>query len=355
MKRHFRLGVAAVAAATLILTACGSPQGNGNGTTEPTTGTTESGDSPGGGSEDPVSISFAHVLAEAQPWHQCGAVKFEEVAEAAGAGIEVELYPAAQTHNDTLEQLDAIDAGNLDITWATPAQLGTRLSTLSVFDAAYIFRDAEHMMGAVRSEPAQELWDQLRDEYGMRVIGIGYYGTRHLTSNHEVTTPADMSGVKLRVLDAPLWLDNGVALGGAPTPVPFGELYLALQQGVVDAQENPLPVIKAQGFDEVQSYVHMTGHVVAMMAVVISEDKWQSLSEAQQNAILAAGEALGDGVTECTLDEEVSLLEAWQAPESPISVNDQVDLDAFRANAESVLFPKYEDQWGELYRALQSN
>lgn len=348
MKRPLRLGLAAIAAASLVLTACGSNDG-GDGSTD---------DANGGDPAEPadeVSLSFAHVLAEAQPWHQCGALAFEEVAVGSGTGLEIELYPAAQTHNDTLEQLDAIDAGNLDITWATPAQLGTRLDTLSVFDAAYLFRDADHMMEAVRSEPAQELWDQLRDENGMRVIGIGYYGTRHLTSNDMVTAPDDMSGVKLRVLDAPLWLDNGVALGGAPTPVPFSELYLSLQQGVVDAQENPLPVIKAQGFDEVQEYVHMTGHVVAMMAVVISETVWQELSEDQQNAVLEAGDALGEGVTQCTLDEEAELLEEWQSEDSVISVNDQVDLDAFRDNAESILFPKYEEDWGELYRTLQSN
>ena len=225
-----------------------------------------------------ATLSFAHVLAEAQPWHQCGALAFEESILESGTGLDLELFPAAQTHADTLEQLDAIDSGNLDITWATPAQLGTRLSALDVFDAAYLFDDADHMMGAIQSEPAEELWDELRDEHGMRVIGAGYYGTRHLTSNNEVTTPDDMAGQQLRVLDAPLWQTNGVALGANPTAVAFGELYLALQQGVADAQENPLPVIEAEGFDEVQDYVHLTGHVVAMMAVVIAEDTWETLS-----------------------------------------------------------------------------
>lgn len=304
---------------------------------------------------DDKTISFGHVLAESQPWHQCGALAFQESVEGSGTGISVDMFPAAQTHADTLEQLDAIDSGNLDITWATPAQLGTRLDTLAVFDAAYLFRDADHMQAAVSSPAANELWDELRDDHGMRVIGAGYYGTRHLTSNDEVTTPADMAGVKLRVLDAPLWLDNGVALGGSPTPVAFSELYLGLQQGVVDAQENPLPVIKAQAFDEVQDYVHLTGHVVAMMAVVISEDTWQTLSSDQQDAVLVAGEVLGEGVTACTLEQEDELLTAWQEADSPITVNQDVDLDAFRENAADVLFPKYEEEWGDLYRTLQES
>lgn len=336
MKRNTALlSLSTLVIGALALTGCTS---NGN-----------AGGEPGGD----TTLSFAHVLAESQPWHQCGALTFQESAEESGTGLKIDLFPAAQTHADTLEQLDAIDSGNLDITWATPAQLGTRLDTLSVFDAAYLFRDAEHMQKAISSPAANELWDELRDDHGMRVIGAGYYGTRHLTSNSEVTTPADMQGEKLRVLDAPLWLDNGVALGGSPTPVAFSELYLGLQQGVVDAQENPLPVIQAQAFDEVQEYVHLTGHVVAMMAAVISEKTWQTLSAEQQDAVLAAGEALGEGVTECTLEQEEELLAAWQAPDSKITVNSDVDLDSFRENASDVLFPKYEEAWGDIYRTLQ--
>lgn len=335
MRRPIRKALPLTAVGLMALTACGGQ------------------DSTGSDGDSEQTLSFAHVLAEAQPWHQCGALAFEESVNDSDTGLSLELYPAAQTHNDTLEQLDAIDAGNLDITWATPAQLGTRLDTLSVFDAAYLFRDSDHMMAAARSEPAEELWEQLRVDHGMRVIGIGYYGTRHLTSNDVVTTPEDMSGVKLRVLDAPLWLDNGRILGAQPTPVAFGELYLALQQGVVDAQENPLPVIEAQSFDEVQEYVHLTGHVVAMMAVVISEDTWEQLSDAQQQAVLTAGEILGDGVTSCTVEQEEELLAAWSQADANVTINDSVDLDAFSDNAQEVLFPKYEEQWGEIYRSLQ--
>ncbi len=334
MTRHLpKSALAATAAGILTITACG-------------------GGSNGGGDGD-ASLSFAHVLAESQPWHQCGALTFEESINDSGTGIDLELYPAGQTHSDTLEQLDAIDSGNLDITWATPAQLATRMSSLEVFDAAYLFEGPDHMTEAVQSEPAEELWEELREEHGMRVIGTGYYGTRHLTSNNEVTTPDDMAGQQLRVLDAPLWLDNGSALGADPTAVAFSELYLALQQGVVDAQENPLPVIEAEGFDEVQDYVHLTEHVVAMMAVVISEDSWEGLDEEQQDAVLEAGEALGEGVTECTLQEEEELLEEWTGDDADIIVNDEVDLDAFRENAEEVLFPKYDEEWGETYRDLQ--
>lgn len=324
---------AGVLAGGLALTGCGNSDS----------------DSPDGDS----SLSFGHVLAEGQPWHTCGAVPFEEEVEESGTNLGIELYPAGQTHNSTAEQLDALDAGNLDITWGTPAQLATRSSDLDALDAVYAFRDVDHLNTFLDSDVAQDLWDDLLEESDMRVIGTGYYGTRHVTANQPVSTPEDLEGSQMRVLDAPLWTANGEALGAEPTAVPFSELYLALQQGVVDAQENPLPVIEAESFDEVQDYVSLTGHVVAMMAVVISEDSWTELSEEQQNAVLDAGDTLGQGVTECTLDDEAELLEAWSAENADITVHDDVDLDAFRQSAEENLLPQFEDSWADLYRDIQ--
>lgn len=312
------------------------------------------GDSDADSADGGASLSFGHVLAEAQPWHTCGAVPFEEEVEEAGTGIEVELYPAGQTHNSTAEQLDALDAGNLDITWGTPAQLATRLSDLDALDAVYAFRDVDHLNTFLDSDVAQDLWDELLEESGLRVIGTGYYGTRHVTANHPVSTPEDLNGSQMRVLDAPLWTANGEALGAEPAAVPFAELYLALQQGVADAQENPLPVIEAEGFDEVQDYVSLTGHVVAMMAVVITENSWDGLSEEQQDALLAAGETFRQGVTDCTLDEEAELLEEWSADGADIAIHDDVDLDAFRQSAEDNLLPQFEDSWADLYRDIQA-
>lgn len=313
-------------------------------------GACSSGETP---SDETTELSFGHVLAESQPWHTCGAVPFEEEVEASGNDLQVEMFPAGQTHNSTAEQLDALDTGNLDITWGTPAQLATRLPQLDALDAVYAFRDVDHLNAFLDSELADELWEDLREESGLRVIGAGYYGTRHVTANHPVSSPDDLAGVKMRVLDAPLWTDNGTALGAEPTAVPFSELYLGLQQGVVDAQENPLPVIDAQAFDEVQEYASLTGHVVAMMAVVIPESTWSTLSEEQQDTLLAAGETLGQGVTDCTIEQEDDLLDTWSSPDSDFKIHTDVDVEAFRQSAEDNLLPKYEDSWADLYREIQ--
>ncbi len=335
-----RTAIALSAAAALLLSACATNSESGG---------EQNGENP------EVTLRFGHVLSETHPWHTCGAVEFESTLEAADVGISVEIFPAATTHNNTIEQLDAIESGNLDMTYASPAQLGTRLEKLSVFDAAFLFENWEHVQRALDTESAQALWDELAEASGLRVLDIGYYGTRHVTANVPVSTPEDLEGLKMRVIDAPLWIDNGLALGAVPTPLAFGELYLALQQGVVDAQENPLPVIKAQGFDEVQDYVSLTGHNVAFLGIVFSEKVLESLTEEQFAAVEEATAVLADGVTKCTIEQEEELLDEWRAPDSNIQIHDDVDFEAFSENALDVLFPKYEDVWGDLYREFKDS
>jgi TRAP-type transport system periplasmic protein len=336
----FRM-TAGSAAALLALTGCSSAGSAGGSAT-------------GDGENPPVTISLHHVLSETHPWHACGAVAFEETAEAAGVEIDVEIYPAATTYPDTIAILDAMETGEVDITPAAPSQLATRMSKLGVFDAAYIFEDYDHMTRAFESDVANELFQELADTSGLLQLSTGYYGTRHVTSNIPVHSPADLNGVKMRVIDTPVWLANGRALGATPTPVAFAELYLALQQGVVDSQENPLPVIEAQGFDEVQDYANLTGHSVQVLSNVIRQDLWDSLTPAQQEAVEAASRAMTEGAGTCTLDGEVELLEEWSHPDSTIQINDDVDLDAFRENALEIVVPEFENEWGDLYEQLRA-
>lgn len=342
MKTRHAFGTIAGGAAVLLAVAGCS----GGGGAEP--------EASGGGDDNaPVTISLHHVLSETHPWHTCGALAFEETAESADVGITVEIYPAATTYPDTVAILDAMETGQVDITPASPSQLSTRSAKLGVFDAAYIFDDYEHMERAFASDVAKDLFTELAETSGLLELSTGYYGARHVTSNIPVSTPDDLEGVKMRVIDTPVWLANGRALGATPTPVAFAELYLALQQGVVDSEENPLPVIRAQGFDEVQDYVNLTGHSLNVLSNVIREDLWESLSPAQQEAVSAASQAMTDGAGQCTLDEEAELLEEWSQPDSPIQVNDDVDLDAFRENALEIVVPEFADVWGDLYEQVK--
>src|SRR5204863_636193 len=117
---------------------------------------------------------------------------------------------------------------------------------------------------------------------GHHVAGYTYYGQRHLTANKLVQKPEDMKGMKLRVPDAPLMLMFPKAVGANPTPIAFAEVYLALQNGTVDAQENPLPTIEAKKFYEVQKYITLTGHITESLITAVSSSVWSKLSDADK-------------------------------------------------------------------------
>src|SRR4029450_12307478 len=108
-----------------------------------------------------------------------------------------------------------------------------------------------------------------------------YYGARQVTSNRPIQKPEDMKGLKIRVPDAPAYLAFPKALGANPTPIAFAEVYLALQNGTVEAQENPLPTIEAKKFFEVQKNISLTGHIVDSLLTAGSGPLWQKLTRAE--------------------------------------------------------------------------
>src|SRR4029453_7822164 len=133
---------------------------------------------------------------------------------------------------------------------------------------------------------------------GNKVVAITYYGERHVTSNKAINKPEDMKGLKIRVPDAPLYTMFPRAVGANPTPIAFAEVYLALQNGTVDAQENPLPTIDAKKFYEVQKYIVLTGHITDALLTIIGGPTWNKLSDADKKIFSevlseAAGRATG--------------------------------------------------------------
>src|SRR4030095_10416765 len=112
---------------------------------------------------------------------------------------------------------------------------------------------------------------------GHKVSAITYYGERHVTSNKPINKPEDMKGLKIRVPDAPLYTMFPRAVGANPTPIAFAEVYLALQNGTVDAQENPLPTIEAKKFYEVQKYPMLSGHITESLVTIVSASTWGKL------------------------------------------------------------------------------
>ena len=146
----------------------------------------------------------------------------------------------------------------------------------------FLFRDGDHLLAYAKSTLFQEMVNEFRGKTGIQVTAYTYYGARHTTANKTFNQCSDVKGLKIRVPDAPAYTATWQACGANPTPIAFAEVYLALQNGTVDAQENPLTTIEAKKFFEVQKAIMLTGHIVDGLITMVGPHVWANLSPAEQ-------------------------------------------------------------------------
>jgi TRAP-type transport system periplasmic protein len=303
---------------------------------------------PGADPGAPSRLRLAHVYDVAAPTHACGAAEFARQVNDAGVGLDIAVYSGAQLGSEA-ELLEQIATGQLEMAIAGPSFLATWHPPIGAFDAAYAFEDADHLMEVVDGAIGQDLWRALRERHGMRVLDTWFYGERHITSHRPVRRPEDLKGFRLRLPDARVWLATGEALGASPTPIAFTEVYMALQQGIADGQENPIPTIHAMGFHEVQSHLNLTRHIQSSTQTLIAEPVWQRLTGEQQETLARAARAAREQVRACIERGDEQLVAAWRA-DGALQIVDDVDVDAFRTRARQRFSSGFE--FSELYTRI---
>ncbi|SLN77823.1 DctP family TRAP transporter solute-binding subunit [Oceanibacterium hippocampi] len=302
-----------------------------------------------------VSLRFAHIWAPGHPFQTCGIDKMAEMLKKADVGLSIRAYPSEQL--GTMAQLaDSVVSGDVDMSVFGASYLANRYEMMNLFDSAYVFESAEDASKLIESKRGAEIWQGLLEKTGIRRLGNWLYGARHITANKPVRSPADLEGVKFRVPDNSLMIENARSIGATPVPMAFGEVYLALQQGVIDAQENPLTVIETQKFTEVQDYVSLTGHMIQVSPVVVSEKTWQKLDDSQRDTLLNVVKGVTEGVNECVRSQEAALVAKWQKDASVTVIPaDEIDMDAFRKKAREHISKTYGDtEWGKIYAEFVS-
>jgi len=312
------------------------------------TGTDTSTDA--GATVEERTIRVAHIYDPAHPVETCG---IPAVAAAlAGTGITVESFPGGQlgSENEIIEQV--LD-GSLDFAFAGAAFLSQYETNVGVLDAPFVYRSIEHFTDVTQGPIGAELFEGLRAASTLDVFSTWYYGTRHLTSNNPVITADDLAGQLLRVPDAPLYLTAAEILGGVGTPVAFAEVYVSLQQGVVDAQENPIPTIDSMSFYEVQEYINLTGHMIQGVMMTSSDAVTSTMSAEQVALIREAAIAGSVAAGACIEQQEEERLVEWEAA-GDINVNRDVDTESFQARAADII-PNSDFPWVELYLQIQSS
>lgn len=277
---------------------------------------------------DPVELTVT-LTAVSTDTHAQAMMKFKEACEELSDGnITVEVYTDAQLFSQE-EEVAAVVMGDADITLTAASWLTTGSPWVSMFTAGYLFNSYDHMTTTLNGEIGAEVFQKVADEQGLLPLGAWYLGSREisLSEDKQVSTPADLEGVTLRMPNSEAWLFLGEALGANPTPLSFSELYLALQTGAVDGQDNPLSTVDSAKFYEVQKSITLTNHLVDSVWPAINCDKWASMTEAQQAIVMEALEVGRDFCDSTNLQKESELVAFFE--EQGVNVYD-ADIAAFQ-------------------------
>jgi tripartite ATP-independent transporter DctP family solute receptor len=296
-----------------------------------------------------TTIKFGHYLSADSALHK-GALEFaRQVAARSKGELEVQVFPNSQL-GSLREMPGALKSGTLGVTFFDYGFLAVvrRGGDFNILVAPFVFRDARHLTAFFKSP----LWAGIVEDFNKAGVGFrvfahfGDRGPRQIsTKSAAVRTPADLKGVKLRVAPIPMHLDIFKAWGATPTPVDFSELFSALQQGVVEGQDNGVDTVRQMKFYEVQKNMILLEHARSGVGLAVSDKVWEGLTPAQRTVLEEAGAEAGLAQTRAYLEEEKTDLDTLRAKGMTIITPDR---EAFRKVSEPIL--KEWDASGKFWR-----
>ncbi len=273
-----------------------------------------------GQSNNSKVLTLAHGLDEGHTVHRAMVLMQERLAEYSGGRLQIVLYSGGQLGSER-ETLELLQIGSLAMTKVSASPLEGFVPTLKLFSIPYIFNDRDHHLRVLDSDIGAQLLDSLNVA---RLKGLGYYdaGSRSFyTSKRPVSSPADLEGLKIRVMKSQTSVQMVAELGGSPTPISLGEIYTALQQGVVDGAENNPPTFHRMRHYEAASYYSLDEHTFVPDVLLMSGHIWDALTGEEQGWLMRA------------VKESVSYQrDLWQA-------ETEQSLDAVRAAGVTVTYP----------------
>ncbi len=289
------------------------------------------------------SITIGHSLSPDSHYGVGADAFIKKLEELSGGEWSGKQAPAGVLGGER-DMIEGLQIGSLDVVITSSGPLGNFVPEVYALDLPFLFRDYDHARNTLDGEIGQELLKKI-DENNLVGLAWSENGFRHITnSKHPVKTPEDLKGLKLRTMENKVHMAAFEEMGASPTPMAFPELFTALQQGVVDGQENPITVITATKFWEVQDNLSLTGHVYSPVAVLASPALIEGLSDEQKawfyEAAKASAVATRAEVNRLE-NEGVALLQ-----EKGMNVVTDVDKAPFSALAEKA-YTVYTDQYGD--------
>ena len=275
-----------------------------------------------------TKLKWAHVYETSEPFHKYSVWAGEEIKKRTNGKYEIQVFPASSLGKES-DINQGLTLGTVDIILTGASFAGNTYKPLAVTYFPFIFRDSEHLLKYAKSDVFSELAKGYDEKSGNHIVALNYYGARNVTSAaaKPVAKPEDMKGLKIRVPDAPAYLAFPKSLGANPTPIAFAEVYLALQNGTVDAQENPLPTIEAKKFYEVQKNISLTGHIVDSLLTVVSGPLWQKLTPDEKKIFTEVMQEAAEKTGREIIASEIRLTEEFKKKGNNVIT---VDKNAFR-------------------------
>jgi tripartite ATP-independent transporter DctP family solute receptor len=296
------------------------------------------------------TLRFAFQNVVEHPQGQ-GAKKFADLlSEKSGGKIKVRLFPGGTLGGD-VQTVSALQGGTLDITVLNSGILAAQAPDFAMLDFPFLFNDADEAHAVIDGPVGQKLAAQLENK---GLVGLGYWdlGFRHLTnSQRPVTKLEDMQGLKVRVIQSPIYLETFSALGSNPVPMAFPEVYTGLEQHTIDGQENPFTVIEGNKFYEVQKYLSVTGHIFNPQSLIIGQKSWSRFNDDEKALIREAAAEAQQFQRELSSS---SMDKARAALDGKVAINDVSDAekDRFRERVKPVIEKFSQEIDGELVQMM---
>jgi tripartite ATP-independent transporter DctP family solute receptor len=273
-----------------------------------------------------TALKWAHVYETTEPFHTESVWAAKEIEKRTEGRYKIDVFPASQLGKE-VDINQGLKLGTVDMVISGSSFAARDYKPIGVTYFPYIFRSPEHLIAYTKSDVFKRLAKGYQDKTGNVIAAVSYYGTRHTTANKPISTCADLSGVKMRVPDVPAYLAMPRACGANTTPIAFAEVYLALQNGTVDAQENPLTTIEAKKFFEVQKNIVLTGHIVDHLNTVISKSRWASLSDVDKKIFVDVMQEAATKTTKIIEERENKLVDDFKARGLTVTEVDKADFE----------------------------
>lgn len=293
-----------------------------------------------------TTLRLAHTFNPGEASYELFAQLPQLIEERTDGELRIQVFPSEQLGSE-VQLLQQASNGSVDIVIPGYSGASTLVPALEISNAPFMFQSWDEARHILEGDAYQPIFDELDEQYGLQPLAkTWYWGWRNFTfKGADVHSFDEMAGLKIRVPESPAWVEMINAFGASPTPIPFSEVYLALQQGTVDGQENPIPTIYARKFFEVQDQLVMSRHMLQSQVVLINSNRFNSLDSEQQAALKEVMAQLAAENYSIQSEREEEMLQSMK-DSGLIEVVEDIDRAPFEQAAQNA-YGNLTRRWGE--------